>query len=119
MNKTSAILQILVFSYLEGDFVVFLIGMRISRFWKFHKWIPVARAMPKMLVELSRSQIADFSVFSYMGDYLLSLYSIGKLSNNWKLMRKTETGYTILPEKLLTRRLKATVMLGFGTKHTR
>ncbi len=36
---------------LEGDFVVFLIGMRINRFWKFHKWIPVAAAMPKMLKE--------------------------------------------------------------------
>ena len=33
---------------IEGDFVVFLIGMRINRFWKFHKWIPVATAMPKM-----------------------------------------------------------------------
>jgi Domain of unknown function (DUF4188) len=37
---------------IEGDFVVFLIGMRINRFWKLHKWLPVARAMPKMLKEL-------------------------------------------------------------------
>ena len=41
---------------LEGDFVVFLIGMRINRFWKFHKWIPVAAAMPKMLKELSQNK---------------------------------------------------------------
>jgi hypothetical protein len=26
----------------EGDFVVFLIGMRINRFWKVHKWLSVA-----------------------------------------------------------------------------
>jgi hypothetical protein len=32
----------------EGNFVVFLIGMRINRFWKIHKWLPVASAMPKM-----------------------------------------------------------------------
>lgn len=38
---------------IEGDFVVFLIGMRINRFWKFHKWLPVAQAMPKMLQELA------------------------------------------------------------------
>src|SRR5262245_43724423 len=38
---------------LEGDFVVFLIGMRINKFWKIHKWLPVARAMPRMLKELS------------------------------------------------------------------
>lgn len=38
----------------EGDFVVFLIGMRINRIWKPHKWVPVALAMPKMLRELAR-----------------------------------------------------------------
>jgi Monooxygenase af470-like len=33
----------------EGDFVVFLIGMRFNRLLKVRKWTPVARAMPKML----------------------------------------------------------------------
>jgi hypothetical protein len=37
---------------LEGDFVVFIIGMRINRLWKVHKWLPVALAMPRMLKEL-------------------------------------------------------------------
>jgi hypothetical protein len=37
---------------IEGDFVVFLIGMRINKLWKVHKWLPTARAMPKMLKEL-------------------------------------------------------------------
>ena len=37
---------------IEGDFVVFLIGMRINRIWKPHKWLPVLLAMPKMLKEL-------------------------------------------------------------------
>lgn len=36
----------------EGDFVVFLIGMRINKPWKIHKWLPVVLAMPKMLREL-------------------------------------------------------------------
>jgi hypothetical protein len=39
---------------IEGDFVVFLIGMRINRPWKLHKWVPVGLAMPPMLRELSR-----------------------------------------------------------------
>jgi Monooxygenase af470-like len=39
---------------LEGDFVVFLIGMRINKWWKFWKWLPVAVAMPRMLIELAR-----------------------------------------------------------------
>jgi hypothetical protein len=37
---------------LNGEFVVFLIGMRINRPWKIHKWLPVARAMPRMIKEL-------------------------------------------------------------------
>jgi hypothetical protein len=37
---------------LDGDFVVFLIGMRINRPWKLHKWLPVFLAMPRMLKEL-------------------------------------------------------------------
>jgi hypothetical protein len=37
---------------IEGDFVVFLIGMRINRRWKLHKSLSVVRAMPKMLREL-------------------------------------------------------------------
>ncbi|MEP7346342.1 MAG: DUF4188 domain-containing protein [Gemmatimonadaceae bacterium] len=37
---------------LDGDFVVFLIGMRVNRWWKFHKWVPVATAMPRMIREL-------------------------------------------------------------------
>src|SRR5207342_1870402 len=36
-----------------GDFVVFLIGMRINKPWKVHKWLPVFLAMPRMLKELA------------------------------------------------------------------
>ena len=37
---------------IEGDFVVFLIGMRFNRIFLIHKWLPVVRAMPRMLKEL-------------------------------------------------------------------
>jgi hypothetical protein len=40
---------------LEGDFVVFLIGIRINKFWKVHKWLPTYLAMPRMLRELSKA----------------------------------------------------------------
>jgi len=39
---------------LDGDFVVFLIGMRVNRWWKVWKWAPVAAAMPRMLIELGK-----------------------------------------------------------------
>jgi len=37
---------------IDGDFVVFRIGMRVNTLWKIHKWLPVIRAMPSMLDEL-------------------------------------------------------------------
>lgn len=37
---------------IEGDFVVFLIGMRVNKLFLLHKWVPVAFAMPRMLKEL-------------------------------------------------------------------
>ena len=39
----------------DGDFVVFLIGMRINKPWRVHKWLPVFLAMPKMLKELKNN----------------------------------------------------------------
>ena len=41
-----------LFAHFEGGFVLFLIGMRINKLWKLHKWWPVAQAMPRMLKEL-------------------------------------------------------------------
>ena len=44
----------------EGDFVVFLIGMRINKVWKIHKWLPVFLAMPRMIRELERRPDSGF-----------------------------------------------------------
>ena len=41
-----------IHGHVEGDFVVFLIGMRINNPLKIHKWLPVATSMPRMLKEL-------------------------------------------------------------------
>jgi hypothetical protein len=45
---------------IDGEFVVFLIGMRINRPWKVHKWWPVFRAMPRMLKELQARPESGF-----------------------------------------------------------
>ena len=39
----------------RDEFVVFLIGMRVNKPWKVHKWLPVARAMGRMLTELDQA----------------------------------------------------------------
>ena len=43
-----------------GDSVVFLIGMRINKIWKLHKWLPVFLAMPRMIRELERHPNSGF-----------------------------------------------------------
>lgn len=37
----------------DESFVVFLVGMRVNRLWKAHRWLPVAAAMPRMLRQLA------------------------------------------------------------------
>jgi hypothetical protein len=37
---------------IDGDFVVFLIGMRVNKPWKVGKWLPVGLAMARTLKEL-------------------------------------------------------------------
>jgi len=56
----SAIVPKRVTARIEGDFVVFLIGMRINKPWKIHKWFPVFRAMPKLIRELERRPESGF-----------------------------------------------------------
>lgn len=36
----------------DGEAVLFVIGMRVNRWWKVHRWVPVFLAMPPMLKEL-------------------------------------------------------------------
>ena len=36
----------------DGEFVLFLIGMRFNKWWRIDKWLPVARSMGPMLREL-------------------------------------------------------------------
>ena len=56
---------------IEGDFVVFLIGMRINTPWKPHKWLPTLLAMPKMLKEVEAAP-AELGFLGYT--------SLGRLS---------------------------------------
>jgi hypothetical protein len=38
----------------QEELVVFLIGMRFNQWWNVRRWLPVVRAMPRMLAELAR-----------------------------------------------------------------
>jgi len=58
---------------IEGDFVVFAIGMRINKPWKLHKWLPVFLAMPRMLKELEKQPESGF-LGSMSGGLLILQY---------------------------------------------
>jgi hypothetical protein len=45
---------------LDEPHVVFIIGMRINKPWKVHRWGPVAAAMPRMLKELAQKPELGF-----------------------------------------------------------
>jgi len=47
----------------DGEFVVFLIGMRINKLWKIHKWFPVSIAMVRMIKELKQNPEYGFLGF--------------------------------------------------------
>jgi hypothetical protein len=45
---------------IEGDFVVFLIGARINRWWKLWKYLWFGSTMPKMIAELAAKPESGF-----------------------------------------------------------
>lgn len=58
---------------IEGDFVVFAIGMRINKAWKLQKWVPIAVAMRRMLKELEQRPESGF-LGSISGGLMLLQY---------------------------------------------
>jgi hypothetical protein len=59
---------------MEGEFVVFLIGMRINKPWKPHKWLPVFFAMPKMIKELKAHPEAGFLGYTGLGRIIVQYW---------------------------------------------
>lgn len=77
---------------LDGDFVVFLIGMRINRIWKIHKWLPVALSMPKMLRELSMNPESGFLGFQIVGKFQPTIVQYWKSFEHLEKYAKDRNG---------------------------
>ena len=59
---------------IDGDFVVFLIGLRINKPWRIGKWLPVARAMGPMQAELNeRPELGCLHIENWFGRTTMSL----------------------------------------------
>lgn len=76
---------------IDGDFVVFLIGMRINKWWKPHKWLPPLRAMRPMLEELSADPKSGLLGFHYVGKLTFVQY--------WRSFEHLEA-YARAPDRL-------------------
>ena len=59
---------------LDGPFVVFLIGMRINKPLKIHKWLPVLFAMPRMIKELEKHPESGFLGHNGIGGKVMVQY---------------------------------------------
>ena len=63
---------------IEGDFVIFLIGMRVHKLWKVWRWLPVFSAMPRMLAELGKDPelglLHSKTFFSLRSPYLVQYW---------------------------------------------
>jgi hypothetical protein len=58
----------------DDAFCIFLIGMRINRPLKIHKWLPVVRAMPRMLRELeAHKELGYLGGHFWLGRTIISL----------------------------------------------
>lgn len=52
---------------IEGDFVVFRIGIRVHKLWKLHKWVPIFSQMTDMVNELEESDSGLLGVDGKLG----------------------------------------------------
>ena len=105
---------------IDGDFVVFHIGMRINKFWKVHKWLPVARAMGPMLRTLSEHPEKGLLAFeSSPGCATSPSSSTGARSSNSSSSLATPPIHTSNRGGGSTPRLAPTVTSASGTRPTR
>ncbi|MFH8595962.1 DUF4188 domain-containing protein [Streptomyces rimosus] len=51
----------------DGEVVVFMIGMRINRLWAVRSWLPALLAMPPMLKELARDRSSGLLGYRALG----------------------------------------------------
>ena len=58
----------------EGGFVVFLIGMRVNKPWKLHKWLPVFMAMRPMIKELEAHPESGFLGYNGLGRIIVQYW---------------------------------------------
>lgn len=79
INRTTAIS--------EDGVVLFIVGMRINKFWAIHKWFPVMIAMPRMLIEQIKNR--DLGVIGAPRTFVSGrLIQVQQYWKNYELLEK-------------------------------
>ncbi len=103
----------------EQPVVVFLIGMRVNRWWKVRQWLRTALAMPRMLRELGQHPELGMLGGVKLGSVAPRSWSAtGSLSTTCSVMRSSATPSICLLGARSTSTLAAMVTSGSGTKRT-
>lgn len=90
---------------IEGPFCVFLIGMRINRPLKVHKWFPTAMAMARMLRELeAHKELGYLGGEAWFGRTTLSL-QYWRSSEHLMDYARSKTGQHLPAWKSFTQRI--------------
>jgi hypothetical protein len=79
----------------EGEIVVFLIGMRINRLWKVWRWLPVMSAMPRMIKELAANP--ELGMLSARGQFGLRNFAYLQYWKSAEHLRVYAQGAVHLP----------------------
>ncbi len=74
------------------EFVVFLIGMRINKLWKVHKWLPLSMAMPKMIKELYENPDLGFISHEQWGGRTTIMVQYWESFEHLEVYAKNKTG---------------------------
>jgi heme-degrading monooxygenase HmoA len=70
----------------SGEVVVFLIGMRVNRWRALRSWLPAARAMPRMLKELSADPGSGLLGFHFLRGDPRTFYTVQYWESREKLL---------------------------------
>lgn len=104
---------------IDGEFVVFRIGMRINTLWKVHKWVPVFLAMPRLLRELEADP--DSGLLGYQWNLGIRNHMLFMYWRSFEDLREydaTRAGNTCRPGESTTRRPGVVGMSGSGTRRS-
>lgn len=100
----------------EDNLVVFLIGMRINKFWQVNQWRLLATAMPKMLKELYQNPNLGFLSHEMWFSRTIILVQYWRSIEQLNEYAKNKNSEHLPAWKAFNKKMLLMMMLAFGIK---